>query len=42
MNTIHEVRQSIERYKPKNKNYLKDNISREAYEKLEKIKENLQ
>ena len=42
MNTIQEVRQNIERDKPKNKNYLKDNISREAYEKLEKIKENLQ
>ena len=42
MNTIQKVRQNIERDKPKNKNYLKDNISREAYEKLEKIKENLQ
>lgn len=42
MNTIQEVRENIEREKPKNKNYLKDNLSRETYEELEKIKQNLQ
>ena len=42
MNTIQEVRENIEREKPKNKNYLKDNLSRENYEELEKIKQNLQ
>lgn len=42
MNTIQEVRENIEREKPKNKNYLKDHLSRETYEKLEKIKQNLQ
>lgn len=42
MNTIQEVRENIEREKPKNKNYLKDHLSRETYEELEKIKQNLQ
>ena len=42
MNTIQEVRENMEREKPKNKNYLKDNLSRETYEELEKIKQNLQ
>ena len=42
MNTIQEVRENIEREKPKNKNYLKDNLSRETYEELDKIKQNLQ
>ena len=42
MNTIQEVRENIERDNPRNKNYLKDSLSREAYEKLEKIKQNLQ
>lgn len=42
MNTIQEVRENVEREKPKNKNYLKDNLSRETYEELEKIKQNLQ
>ena len=42
MNTIQKVRENMEREKPKNKNYLKDNLSRETYEELEKIKQNLQ
>ena len=36
------IRENIEREKPKNKNYLKDHLSRETYEELEKIKQNLQ